>query len=551
MLENQLDLISYLRWLLALCLCLSGCAAAQRTTVEKNGVGGRIETDYDAAGKTIEMRTIGPDSKLQQKVDYQYLPGYYGAQQTDTTYWPNGKTRKIVEHTYDASTNFTGEFIETFDDSGKQTGGHKLTHDPWTGIYRCSEWDSAVQKYRSVVCPAGEEEGGGGEKETPHAFTYEEVIRNLELARTAASRQVQPKPSTAAGGESTLMKQQEVGLVLPSDLHPGEQISGVIVMDPTEFEEMPEVTVTRIALPLAISRLASGLSGWQLEIEGEKSQPADGPLTFAVPSHSPELNIVFRQVGNPDYVISKTVSLRLSSGNEPANQSFRVSPLCLKGQLCVVKGRFSGNSDETFASFDDRPATILAEDSDALYLRIPDRTAPGPRTIFLQEGSKVAALPVVVGEFVIEGNGRQLKAGETLIAPATLSGPSDLPETAWEGDDFPAASLAMARHFIAAFQLSEHGGGHSESDENDKRSESEEEQHGEILVVIKNEAPQATSVRASSNDLLIFHLGEHAFEHGDFKYNALIQAQNAGKVNLRGYVIPFLSRVSGQEFDKK
>ncbi len=38
---------------------LSVIAFAQRTVVEKNGVGGRIETDYNAAGKVTEMRTVG------------------------------------------------------------------------------------------------------------------------------------------------------------------------------------------------------------------------------------------------------------------------------------------------------------------------------------------------------------------------------------------------------------------------------------------------------------------------------------------------------------
>lgn len=81
---------------LAALAMLALSASAQHTTVEKNGVNGRIETDYNAAGKAIEMRTIGPDGKVQQKVDYEYPPGSYVAQQTDTSYWPNGQIRKVV-----------------------------------------------------------------------------------------------------------------------------------------------------------------------------------------------------------------------------------------------------------------------------------------------------------------------------------------------------------------------------------------------------------------------------------------------------------------------
>ena len=191
-------------------------AIAQHTEVRNNGVNGKIEMDYNAAGKVTETRTIGPDGKVQQKVDYEYLPGYYGAQQTDTTYWPNGKVRRIAHNTYDESSNFTGEFIQVFDESGKQIGGHKLTHDPWTGVYRCNEWNVAAQNYKPIQCPAGEEAEGGAEQ--VKKFTYEEVMQHLDAARKAARQEqkighmmpatpVQPPITTA---------NKEVGLVLPA-----------------------------------------------------------------------------------------------------------------------------------------------------------------------------------------------------------------------------------------------------------------------------------------------------------------------------------------------
>jgi hypothetical protein len=530
--------------------CLACFAAAQHTSVEKNGAG-RIETDYNAAGKTTEMRTVGPDNKLQQKVDYEYLPGYYGAQQTDTTYWPNGKVRKIVRHTYDPSTNFTGEFAQTFDDSGKQIGGHKLTHDPWTGIYLCSEWKAGARSYQRVACPSGEEESGGA-KQPPHTFTYDEVIRNLEAARKAAQQQPTARlaQSTTPRGGPGVARPRDVGLVLPTHVGPGEQASGTIVDDPDYYEDVPEVMVTRITLPFATSEAAPQLSGWQLQIDGEKPQPADGPFTFVVPSHSSILHLVLRQPDNPDRSVSKTVTLRLSSSKTPsAPKSFQASPLCLKGQLCMVKGAFSGDSTKTFACFDHHPAGIFAETSDAAYLRVPDATAPGPRTIYLAEGSKVAALPIIVGELVIEGNGRDLKAGDTLIASTTLAGPSDLPETVWEGDNFPATSLEMARHFIPGFQLPKHHrASGNETAEDEEKGENGE---GEVLLIVKNSAPQSSFLRASTNNMLIFHLGEQSFERGDFRYDALIQARSAGKVHLKGFVIPFLAPVAGEEFDQK
>ena len=96
--------------------------------------------------QVTEQRSIGPDGKLQQKADYEYLPGHLTSQQTTTSYWADGKSvHKVTSVTYDSSANFTGEFIQVYDESGKQTGGHRLTHDPMTNVYSCNEWNVAAQ----------------------------------------------------------------------------------------------------------------------------------------------------------------------------------------------------------------------------------------------------------------------------------------------------------------------------------------------------------------------------------------------------------------------
>ena len=429
-----ISLLSRTLALSALLACSAATMLAQHTVVEKNGVGGKIEMDYDAAERVTQMRTIGADGSLQQKVEYEYLPGYYGPQQTDTTYWSNGKIRKIAHHAYDESSNFTGEFIQAFDESGRQVAGHKLTHDPWTRIYRCSEWNMSAQDYKAVECPAGEEESGGVEE--VRKFTYEEVVQHLEAARKADRQE------------------QKVGRAQPAS-------------------------------------------------------PVESPRAI----------------------------------NPQAQQTFRAQALCLKGGTCVVSGPFNGDRSKTFAAFEDRPATIVAETSDTAYIQVPEQTGPGARPLFIAEGSKVIALPVAVGELVIQNNGRELKPGQTLIMSATLDGAGDLPEAQWLPDNFPAANIEQARRLIPGFQLP---GGNEE-----KRGADEEEKDGEILLVIKNPAPEQISLRGSKNDMLVFHLGDEAFARGAFKCNLLVEAKQAGTLDIKGYVIPLLAPVTGQEFEVK
>jgi len=541
--------------LLNLLACSAVTGFAQHTTVKDAGGGRKIEMDYNAAGQVTQQRTLGADGKVQQKTDFEYLPGYFGAQQTDTSYWPDGKVHKITRNTYDQSSNFTGEFIQVFDESGQQIAGHKLTHDPWTGVYRCNEWNVAAQDYKAIPCPAGEESGGAEEVKN---FTYDEVMQHLEAARKTA-RQEQKiermRPATPVQPPITTAS-KEVGLVLPAQVRPGERVSGRIVENPDEYSGMPEVTVTRVAVPFESAGEASKLWGWIFEAPGESQQRADGPITLVVPAGGSRLNITFRQAGNPAHSVSQMLDFPQSSAKKQQSpKSYRAAALCLKGQLCAVSGPFSGDRGKTFAAFEDRPATIVAETSDMAYISIPKLTEGGARPLFIAEGAKVIALPMVVGDFFIKNNGRELQEGQSLIVFPTLDGPGDIPDPEWRSGNFPATNLEQARQLVPGFPLPKEK---REAEEKAKKKgaskekrEADEKKGGEILLVVKNVTPEQISLRSSKHGMLVFHLSDEAFSRGEFKYDLLVEAKKAGKIDVKGYVIPFLAPVAGQEFAVK
>src|SRR5579872_26344 len=509
----------------------------QHTVVSNNGVGGKIEMDYNAAEKVTEMRTIGADGKLQQKADYEYLPGYYSAQQTDTTYWPNGNVRKMARHTYDENSNFLGEFIQVFDESGKQVGGHKLTHDPWTNIYRCSEWNAALVDYKAVECPSGEE--GGGEGHEARKFTYEEVMRHVDAARKKA-QDAEVDVRSATG---------EAGLILPASVFAGERISGMVVNNPEKYDRMQEVTVTRVRLPVTPNGENSQLRNWIIEALGEDPQHADGPITFIVPRDKARFNMVFRQADHPDVLVSVTVEFSKIDAPRPNPPgSFTTTALCLKSELCKVEGPFSGDSRKMFAAWDDRPTTILSETPEAAFVSIPDQIGPGAHALIVGEGSKSVAFPVAVGDFFIKNNGIDLQAGKTLIVSPTLGGPSDIVGPSWSTDLYSATTLAEARRFIPGFQPAKNNERDHESETGEKRDSDE---NGEILIVITNRAPERSSLRSSKNGMLVFQLTKESFSRGDFKYDLVVEAKTAGKVDVEGHVFRFLAPVTGQEFPLK
>jgi len=528
-------------------------AEAQRTAVDKNGVGGRIETDYNAAEKVTQMRTIGADGKLQQKVEYEYRPGYYVAQKTDTTYWPNGKARRIAHNSFDESSNFTGEFIQVFDESGKQVAGHRLTHDPWTGIYRCAEWESRAQDYRTIQCPGGEEEGGGGKTEAPKKFTYEEVMKHLDAARENArkngrARYLQPgKPEPPRTGP------REVGIVFPVRVRAGERVSGSIVENAGQYVEAPGISVARVSVPFAASGDAAGLSGWRVELQGEEARPADGPITLTVPQSGSDVTVTLREAGDASHSVSQTVHFALVGEKRAASTgSFEGPALCLKGQLCMVNGAFNGDGAKTFAAFEDRQAKIVAESTEAIYVDIPELTEPGGRALFIADEARVIALPITVGNFFIRNSGRELQAGEAAIVFPTLEGFGEIPEQVWRSDAVAHESLARAQQLIPGFQMRKGEREEREARDKDEPEEKgdaeEEEAEGEILLVIKNGSPEQIHLRSSKDEMLLFQLSEEAFRRGDFKYDLVVEAKKAGKIDVKGYVIPLLAPIAGQGF---
>jgi len=545
---------------------LAGAAplSAQRTVVQDAGGGRKIELHYNAAGKVTETRTIGADGKLLEKNVLEYPPGALVAQSVLTSYWPNGQVRKITRDTYDNNYNFTGEFIQIFDENGKQVGGHKVTHDPQTNVYTCSKWNTEVQAYKVEDCPAGEE---SGTPEVVKKFTAEEVMQQLTRARAAEKqpiRRIAPPPAAPLGTAGTNVR--EVGVVLPAHIRPGTRISGSVVEDPGDYEGTPEVVVTRVALPFSATGRASSLAGWQLEISGEPPQSADAPIALTVSSAESEITLLFLQPDNAGAPVSKAIKLPAAArGKSKAPTSYLAPAICVKDQLCVVRGPFNGDATKTFAAFEQRPAKIVAETSDTAYVAIPDATEPGQRPLAIAEGAKAIAFPMVVAEYSIHPERRNVSKGETQLMYPRVEGPGDLPDAEWRPGNFPPSNLEQARKLLPGFKpvgekrealeagekreaKEKQAAVKSGQSQSASGGESEENAGGEILLVVKNLTPDIVNFRDSKNGMYVFHLNAAAFKMGDFQYKFQVEAKQSGTFGVQGWLIPFLAPIEGQEF---
>jgi hypothetical protein len=242
---------------------------------------------------------------------------------------------------------------------------------------------------------------------------------------------------------------------------------------------------------------------------------------------------------------------------KPRHQLPTLAPaICLKGQPCVIHGPFSGDSNKTFAAVEERPARIVAENSDTAYIAIPDRTEAGLRPLVIAEGSKAVAFPMVVAEFSLTPDRRNLSKGQTLLIYPTIDGPQELPDPLWLPGNYPASNLEEARKLIPGFQVPR--AGHAAHEAEEKREakqkqagetgERDEDQGGEILLVVKNLSPDQVSLHESKNGTFVFQLKARRSKWGNSSTSSWPRRLSQGNFAVQGYVIPFLAPVTGQEF---
>ena len=508
-------------------------AFAQHTVVRDAGGGRKIELTYNASGKVSEERTLDSDGKLQARVEYEYRTGFYVPQQTTTAYFPGGTSvRSVTRVSYDENANFTGEEIDLFNESGAQTGGSKLRHDPPTGIYRCSKWNASARAFRDAECPKSEESAEA--EEEPEALTREQVMKELDLARQAQREEAKQQPAEpkALAQASVAAGMKEIGIILPAEIRAGERVSGSVVNDPQKYDGLPGLQVIRMQLPAASEAEAANLSDWKIEMPGESPRPASGAAPFTAP-RTAKFRITLRRAADRGHEVATVVPLAKNAEQKKSSDSevFEASALCVKGELCPVRGSFSGDSSKTFAAFGGRPAPIIVETATSAYIKVPDGVSAGRTHLIVADASHLAAAAMVVAEFRFTPERRDVKEGENLLVNAILSGAEELPHELWRAGAFsPAVSRERARALAPGFEAPHESG------------------EGVLLLVIRNATPQCVSLRGSKDQRFAFGLTSDAFRNGEFKYHFVVEAAKSGSFALQGTILPFLSPVRGESY---
>jgi hypothetical protein len=541
-------------------------AQSQNVQVLDAGGGNKLEIVRNAAGQVVETRTIDAGGRLVSTVRESHPAGHHVPDQMTTSYYPDGKIRTTAQVMYDPNANFASEVTEQFDQSGKRISGHKLLHDPVTGMFRCWKWNGTSQEYGRVVCPSGEE---SGEKPPPlKRITRDEAVRMFEAARTAAEAAQKSQRMTLKKMVTPPVTPEPArfAMVLPAALVPGKQVSGSIVENANLLRLRPELVVQDVTLPMVPGSDAGRLGGWMIEAAGSQAQRADTPFSFTVPPGASRIDIRIYPEGQPSQAVTRSVEVpKASPQTGKANPGYVAQVICVAGDACPIAGVFDGNAAAALASFDAKPATIVAETTDMVWVQVPEGLLFG-KQLLLGKGNELLAFPVVIVQIDVVANGshlsdfrRDIKQGDTELVFAGVIGVQSLPEENWGTGMFPRSSLEWARRFVTGFEVPRESRAEREERELMEKLERQEkgvkesgkrkeEQLGSIVYFLKNTTPDVVSWHEAKDHAFALPLNSESFSQGDYRYKFVVEASKTGTYQIAAALIPFVSPVQGQTF---
>jgi hypothetical protein len=196
----------------------------------------------------------------------------------------------------------------------------------------------------------------------------------------------------------------DLKLRLPSDIRPGDTISGTIVDERSELKASDE------------------LSGAVVEVGGERAKIENGMLKFVVPEAS-ELAFVVRDrsrkmIGKGSTVVNGMPSEDIITTG--------VSAVAQAGRPIPVTGSFDGNAANTQVSVGGRLVEIIAESPREIVFRLPNDQTPGATKIEINEnrrtGNQITKLETNVVSVELTADKTKLLRGEKTTLYVKVTG---------------------------------------------------------------------------------------------------------------------------------
>ncbi|MDQ2980104.1 MAG: hypothetical protein M3R62_12880 [Acidobacteriota bacterium] len=348
--------------------------------------------------------------------------------------------------------------------------------------------------------------------------------KQLKMPSRPPTEPTTGQPSAPAKKTSIL-----IGVVLPTDCHPGDTVTGTVVLNPKDYEGIPALRVVELQVPLESG--ADGkptLHGVTVELGSGHGQPADGPITCTIPKDGSKISVTVGRTDTPQQIARTDVSVIPQSPVAPAPQ-YETPPVCVNnGRPQVIHGPFSGNGSTTNIEVGGRPGLVIAETPREVYYSLPGGTAAGDNTVVLHESGKGTSFHVCVVNLGMSADRLNLLRGESTNFTTTVSGLDGLPSSAWLGG-MPSdlVDLEWIRRVAPDFKIPGAG------------------QPGVLLLTIENRSPDTITLGKAKGEVIVLTIDRGAVKNGAYEFRGTIHSKKSGGFTIRGTVVPFLAPVEG------
>ena len=354
--------------------------------------------------------------------------------------------------------------------------------------------------------------------------------RSLVQSETAEDALPASRPSHGEAVSRRLLKTSSlIGLVLPTDCHPGDTLTGTVVLNPKDYEGIPALRVVELQVPLEYG--ADGkptLHGVTVDLGSGHGQPADGPITCTIPKDGSKISVTVGRTDTPQPIAKTDVPVK---AQPPAASAPRyvTPPVCVNnGGPQVIRGPFSGNGSTTNIEVGGRPALVIAETPREVYYNLPEGTAAGDNTVVVHERGKEVSFHVCVVNLGMSADRLTLLRGESTNFTATVSGLDGLPSSAWlGGTPSDLVDLEWIRRVAPGLKMPRAG------------------QPGVLLLTIENRSPDTITLEKAKGEVIVLTIDRGSLKNGAYEFRGTIHSKKSGGFSIHGTVVPFLAPAEG------
>ena len=450
--------------------------------------GGAKDTTTDAQGRVTEVKEYDTSGKLRLTTTFTYHPNGKVNERERTYQRPDGTKETVAKTVFDDKGRETSVETEHFGKDGKETGGflRKMVYYP--------DGPRAIQRFKW------------------NPKTNEYVPWYPPPEGTAP-----PLESAAPSAGSVVL-----GLVTPADGSAGETFSGSLVADPKSYEGVPGLAVKTVSMPRPAGGDATTLLH-EVFVEDGTGQPCDPdrPIMFAAKG-TRRLRLI------SPYAPEAAADVEVPAATAPAapqTNSFSTPPVCQRDAVQVVRGPFDGDGTDTKVSVSGREARVVAESPRAAYYKMPPGVQAGRNVVEVEDGGRVARMPVAALTLAMSADRLELKKGESTNFQVVVDGGQNIPDVVWErgGGVPPATSLEGVRKLAPEFTPPPTGG------------------PGSMLLVLENASPETVTMEKAKGTLIELRLDRPSFKLGAYHYDGVLHSTHSGRFTVNGTLYAFFS----------